>query len=168
MFSGRVTDGTFCEEHGEYLGKTGIKLENVTLDMLAKAKRVIIEKENATIVEGAGKKQDIVARCNQIRTQVEETTSDYDREKLQERLATSNHFMGRRGVMLRPPTAQRGSFYPSVTSSMPAMATHMPSARGTVPDPSAAMPVSVATGVAVPGIVPMTTATADPDAADAE
>jgi len=65
----------------------GIKLENVTLDMLGKAKRVIIEKENTTIVEGAGKKQDIVARCNQIRAQVEETTSDYDREKLQERLA---------------------------------------------------------------------------------
>jgi chaperonin GroEL len=65
----------------------GIKLENVTLDMLGKAKRVIIEKENTTIVEGAGKKQEIVARCNQIRAQIEETTSDYDREKLQERLA---------------------------------------------------------------------------------
>ena len=65
----------------------GIKLENVTLDMLGKAKRVLIDKENTTIVEGAGKKQDIVARCNQIRAQVEETTSDYDREKLQERLA---------------------------------------------------------------------------------
>jgi chaperonin GroEL len=65
----------------------GIKLENVTLNMLGKAKRVIIEKENTTIVEGAGKKQDIVGRCNQIRAQIEETTSDYDREKLQERLA---------------------------------------------------------------------------------
>ena len=65
----------------------GIKLENVTLDMLGKAKRVIIEKENTTIVEGAGKKQEIVARCSQIRAQIEETTSDYDREKLQERLA---------------------------------------------------------------------------------
>jgi chaperonin GroEL len=65
----------------------GIKLENVTLDMLGKAKRVLIDKENTTVVEGAGKKQDIVARCNQIRAQVEETTSDYDREKLQERLA---------------------------------------------------------------------------------
>ena len=63
----------------------GIKLENVTLNMLGKAKRVLIEKENTTIVEGAGKKQDIVGRCNQIRAQVEETTSDYDREKLQER-----------------------------------------------------------------------------------
>ena len=65
----------------------GIKLENVTLNMLGKAKRVLIEKENTTVVEGAGKKQDIVGRCNQIRAQVEETTSDYDREKLQERLA---------------------------------------------------------------------------------
>src|SRR5277367_282748 len=65
----------------------GIKLENVTLAMLGRAKRVLIEKENTTVVEGAGKKQDIVGRCNQIRAQVEETTSDYDREKLQERLA---------------------------------------------------------------------------------
>src|SRR5499427_234782 len=65
----------------------GIKLENVTLNMLGKAKRVLIEKENTTIVEGSGKKNDIVGRCNQIRAQVEETTSDYDREKLQERLA---------------------------------------------------------------------------------
>jgi chaperonin GroEL len=65
----------------------GIKLENVALNMLGKAKRVLIEKENTTIVEGAGKKHDIVGRCNQIRAQIEETTSDYDREKLQERLA---------------------------------------------------------------------------------
>ena len=65
----------------------GIKLENVTLNMLGRAKRVLIEKENTTIVEGAGKRQDIVGRCNQIRAQIEETTSDYDREKLQERLA---------------------------------------------------------------------------------
>ncbi len=65
----------------------GIKLENVTLDMLGKAKKVLIEKENTTIVEGTGKKEDIKARCNQIRAQIEETTSDYDREKLQERLA---------------------------------------------------------------------------------
>jgi chaperonin GroEL len=65
----------------------GIKLENVTLDMLGTAKRVIIEKENTTIIDGAGKKKDIEARCNQIRAQIEETTSDYDREKLQERLA---------------------------------------------------------------------------------
>jgi chaperonin GroEL len=65
----------------------GIKLENVTLDMLGKAKKVLIDKENTTIVEGAGKKQDILGRCNQIRAQIEETTSDYDREKLQERLA---------------------------------------------------------------------------------
>ncbi|MBM3522626.1 MAG: chaperonin GroEL [Alphaproteobacteria bacterium] len=65
----------------------GIKLESVTLDMLGKAKKVVIEKENTTIVDGAGKKGDIQARCTQIRAQVEETTSDYDREKLQERLA---------------------------------------------------------------------------------
>ncbi len=65
----------------------GIKLENVTLNMLGKTKRVLIEKENTTIIEGAGKKDDIKGRCNQIRAQIEETTSDYDREKLQERLA---------------------------------------------------------------------------------
>jgi chaperonin GroEL len=65
----------------------GIKLENVTLDMLGKAKTVIVEKENTTIVAGAGKKADIEGRCGQIRAQIEETTSDYDREKLQERLA---------------------------------------------------------------------------------
>ena len=65
----------------------GIKLENVTLDMMGSAKRVSIDKDNTTIVEGSGKKADIAGRCNQIRAQVEETTSDYDREKLQERLA---------------------------------------------------------------------------------
>ena len=65
----------------------GIKLETVTLNMLGRAKRVLIEKENTTIVEGSGKKDDIKGRCNQIRAQIEETTSDYDREKLQERLA---------------------------------------------------------------------------------
>src|SRR3974390_1837944 len=65
----------------------GIKLENVTLDMLGKAKRIRVEKENTTIIDGAGKKEDIQGRCNQIRQQIEETTSDYDREKLQERLA---------------------------------------------------------------------------------
>jgi chaperonin GroEL len=65
----------------------GIKLENVTLDMLGRAKKVLIDKENTTIVEGAGKKADITGRCTQIRAQIEETTSDYDREKLQERLA---------------------------------------------------------------------------------
>ena len=65
----------------------GIKLENVTLDMLGRAKRVLIEKENTTIIDGGGKKEDIVARTGQIRAQIEETTSDYDREKLQERLA---------------------------------------------------------------------------------
>jgi len=65
----------------------GIKLENVTLSMLGRAKKVVIEKENTTIVEGAGSKDDIAGRVNQIRAQIEETTSDYDREKLQERLA---------------------------------------------------------------------------------
>jgi chaperonin GroEL len=65
----------------------GIKLENVTLNMLGRAKTVLIEKENTTIVDGAGSAEEIKARCNQIRSQTEETTSDYDREKLQERLA---------------------------------------------------------------------------------
>ncbi len=65
----------------------GIKLENVTLNMLGRAKKVMIEKENTTIVNGAGKKEDIEARIAQIKAQIEETTSDYDREKLQERLA---------------------------------------------------------------------------------
>jgi chaperonin GroEL len=65
----------------------GIKLENVSLDMLGKAKRVSIDKDNTTIVDGAGKRKDIEGRCSQIRAQIEETTSDYDREKLQERLA---------------------------------------------------------------------------------
>ncbi|AQS90201.1 chaperonin GroEL [Gluconobacter albidus] len=65
----------------------GIKLESVTLEMLGRAKKIHIEKENTTIVEGAGNSDDIKGRCNQIRAQVEETTSDYDREKLQERLA---------------------------------------------------------------------------------
>ncbi|MBB5517345.1 chaperonin GroEL [Amphiplicatus metriothermophilus] len=65
----------------------GIKLENVTLDMLGRAKKVVINKDDTTIIDGAGEKKDIEARANQIRLQIEETTSDYDREKLQERLA---------------------------------------------------------------------------------
>ncbi|MBZ9867689.1 chaperonin GroEL [Mesorhizobium sp. CA15] len=65
----------------------GIKLENVTLEMLGRAKKVAIEKENTTIVDGAGKKEEIQGRITQIKAQIEETTSDYDREKLQERLA---------------------------------------------------------------------------------
>ena len=65
----------------------GIKLESVTLAMLGRAKRVVIEKEKTTIIDGAGKKKDIEARVQQIKSQIEETTSDYDREKLQERLA---------------------------------------------------------------------------------
>jgi chaperonin GroEL len=76
-----LTGGTVISED------LGIKLENVTLEMLGKAKKVLIDKENTTIVEGAGKKTDIVGRCNQLRAQIEETTSDYDKEKMQERLA---------------------------------------------------------------------------------
>ena len=76
-----LTGGTVISED------LGIELETVTLDMLGTAKRVNITKEETTIVDGAGKKKDIEGRCNQIRAQVEETTSDYDREKLQERLA---------------------------------------------------------------------------------
>ncbi len=76
-----VTGGTVVSED------LGIKLEHVTLNMLGRAKKVLIEKENTTIVGGAGKKADIEARIAEIRMQIEETTSDYDREKLQERLA---------------------------------------------------------------------------------
>ena len=65
----------------------GIKLENVTLDMLGKAKKVRIDKDSTTVIDGAGKKTDIEGRCTQLRAQIEETTSDYDKEKLQERLA---------------------------------------------------------------------------------
>jgi chaperonin GroEL len=65
----------------------GIKLESVTVDMLGRAKRVLVEKENTTIIGGAGKQKEIEGRCSQIRGQIEETTSDYDREKLRERLA---------------------------------------------------------------------------------
>ncbi len=76
-----LTGGTAISED------LGIKLENVTLNMLGRAKKVRIEKENTTIVDGAGKKTEIEARVAQIKAQIEETTSDYDREKLQERLA---------------------------------------------------------------------------------
>jgi chaperonin GroEL len=76
-----LTGGTAISED------LGIKLENVTLQMLGRAKKVMIDKENTTIVNGAGKKADIEARVAQIKAQIEETTSDYDREKLQERLA---------------------------------------------------------------------------------
>jgi chaperonin GroEL len=65
----------------------GIKVENITIDLLGRAKKVVITKEDTTIVSGAGKREEIEGRCNQIRRQIEETTSDYDREKLQERLA---------------------------------------------------------------------------------
>src|SRR5213082_1870007 len=74
--------------NGEMISEDlGIKMENVTLNMLGRAKKVIIEKEKTTIVDGAGKKKEIEARVSQIKQQIEETTSDYDREKLQERLA---------------------------------------------------------------------------------
>ncbi|MDK2897500.1 MAG: chaperonin GroEL [Candidatus Atribacteria bacterium] len=76
-----VTGGQFISED------LGLKLENVTVEDLGQARKVVVDKENTTIVEGAGKKEDIMARMNQIRNQIEETTSDYDREKLQERLA---------------------------------------------------------------------------------
>jgi chaperonin GroEL len=73
---------------GQYVSEDlGVKLENVTLEQLGRAKRIEINKDNTTIIEGAGKKRDIMARCEQIRRSIEETTSDYDREKLQERLA---------------------------------------------------------------------------------
>jgi chaperonin GroEL len=65
----------------------GIKLENVTLNMLGKAKKIVITKDDTTVVDGSGKKKDIEARVGQIKKQIEETTSDYDKEKLQERLA---------------------------------------------------------------------------------
>jgi chaperonin GroEL len=65
----------------------GIKLENVTLQDLGRAKKIVVDKDNTTIIDGAGKKPDIEARVKQIRSQIDETTSDYDREKLQERLA---------------------------------------------------------------------------------
>jgi chaperonin GroEL len=76
-----LTGGTAISED------LGIKLENVTLEMLGRAKKVVVEKENTTIVDGAGRKDEIQGRVTQIKAQIEETTSDYDREKLQERLA---------------------------------------------------------------------------------
>ncbi|WP_292259321.1 chaperonin GroEL, partial [Mesorhizobium sp.] len=76
-----LTGGTAISED------LGIKLENVTLEMLGRTKKVVVEKENTTIVDGAGKKEEIQGRVAQIKAQIEETTSDYDREKLQERLA---------------------------------------------------------------------------------
>jgi chaperonin GroEL len=76
-----LTGGTAISED------LGIKLENVTLNMLGRAKKVMIDKDNTTVIDGAGKKKEIEARVAQIKAQIEETTSDYDREKLQERLA---------------------------------------------------------------------------------
>ena len=76
-----LTGGIFISED------QGIKLENVDLNMMGRAKKVVVTKDETTIIEGAGKKKDIEARIAQIRSQIEKTTSDYDREKLQERLA---------------------------------------------------------------------------------
>jgi len=76
-----VTGGEFISED------RGLKLENVELSQLGRAKKIVVEKEATTIIQGAGKQKDIEARCEQIRKQIEKTTSDYDREKLQERLA---------------------------------------------------------------------------------
>ncbi len=76
-----LTGGTVISE------ETGLKLENTSLDDLGNAKRITIDKDNTTIVEGAGSTDEIKGRVNQIRTQIENTTSDYDKEKLQERLA---------------------------------------------------------------------------------
>ncbi|HOD15287.1 MAG TPA: chaperonin GroEL [Spirochaetota bacterium] len=76
-----ITNGKFISED------LGLKLEDTTIDMLGRAKKVIVEKENTTIIEGAGKKEDVQARIKVIRKQIEETTSTYDKEKLQERLA---------------------------------------------------------------------------------
>ncbi len=76
-----LTGGQFISED------LGLKLENLELNQLGKAKKVVVDKDNTTIIEGAGKKKDITARADQIRSQIESTTSDYDREKLQERLA---------------------------------------------------------------------------------
>jgi len=76
-----LTGGTFLSED------LGQSLETLELDALGAAKKIVVDKDNTTVIEGAGKKKDITARCEQIRTQIETTTSDYDREKLQERLA---------------------------------------------------------------------------------
>src|SRR3990167_4480764 len=78
---GTLTGGKVIAE------ELGIKLENVTLHDLGRAKRIVVDKDNTTIVDGAGKKADLEVRIKQIRAQIDETTSDYDREKLQERLA---------------------------------------------------------------------------------
>src|SRR5208283_3814823 len=78
---GILTNGKVIAE------ELGLKLENVTLQDLGRAKRIVIDKDNCTIIDGAGKKADIEGRIKQIRAQIEETTSNYDREKLQERLA---------------------------------------------------------------------------------
>mgnify|MGYP006229623103 FL=1 len=76
-----LTGGTVVSE------EVGLNLESTTLESLGTAKKIVLSKENTTVIDGAGKQEDIVGRVNQIRAQIEETTSDYDREKLQERVA---------------------------------------------------------------------------------
>ena len=76
-----LTGGTVVSE------EVGLSLETTTLESLGTAKKIVLSKENTTVIDGAGKQDDIVGRVNQIRAQIEETTSDYDREKLQERVA---------------------------------------------------------------------------------
>src|SRR4030095_1732785 len=100
----------------------GIKLENVTLAMLGRAKKVMIDKENTTIVNGAGKKKDIEARVAQIKAQIEETTSDYDREKLQERLPPpgGGGAPPRRGRGRRAPLRDARARRPAQRQSRPA------------------------------------------------
>ncbi len=83
-----ILEDVACLTAGQLISEDiGMKLESVTLDQLGQAKKIIITKEDTTIVDGSGKSSDVKARCNQIKKQIEETTSDYDREKLQERLA---------------------------------------------------------------------------------
>ena len=97
----------------------GIKLENVTLDMLGRAKRVSITKDDTTIVDGAGKKKNIEARVGQIKAQIEETTSDYDREKLQERLAKLAGGVAVIRSAARPRSRSRSARTASTTRSTP-------------------------------------------------
>src|SRR5256886_733225 len=85
----------------------GLKLENVTLKELGRCKRIVIDKDNTTLIDGAGKKADIEGRIKQIRAQIEETTSDYDREKLQERLATRGGGAGRSRRAPAPPAGTK-------------------------------------------------------------
>ena len=107
-----LTAGTMIAED------LGIKLENVTLQMLGRAKRVRIEKENTTIIDGAGSKKDIEGRIAQIKAQIEETTSDYDKEKLQERLAKLAGGVAVTGSVVRPRSRSRKRRTASTTRCM--------------------------------------------------